>query len=80
MELRTLDHPEANGRRRLPGDASYYVDVQLEGGEMLRLFMGQRSFEDLAKLILCYRVDQHFGTPLEDEIEKHRLPKGDNHE
>ncbi len=68
--LRTIDHPEANGRQPKAGEKGYTLIFPLEDGTVLRVGMGSGSFGLFADFIACSMVDD-----AEREVmESHRPP------
>lgn len=51
IHLRTIDHPEANGRKPQAGDQGYTLIFPLEDGSSLRLTMGRQSYAHFVDFI-----------------------------
>lgn len=45
IEIKTRDHPEANGRKPVAGDTEYCFTFISEGGEVIRVKMGREGWE-----------------------------------
>lgn len=45
IEIRTLDHPEANGRKPQPGETEYAFTFRAENNEIVILRMGSQAWE-----------------------------------
>lgn len=58
--LRSLDHPEANGRQAVPGEHVWTYIVPLENGVRLRLQLGAESRRQFVDLIAMDIVDDLF--------------------
>ncbi len=50
--LRSIDHPEANGRKPTVGDVDYELRVPLEDGRELVLQMGSTSYDALGNFLI----------------------------
>ena len=47
----TKHYPEANGREPQPGEVAYHLWFPLENGRILGLYIGQKDFDDLKKVV-----------------------------
>lgn len=52
LHFRTVDHPEANGRKPLPGEAEYPMRFPLDDGRELVLSLGEAGFQTLTDLLM----------------------------
>lgn len=52
LRLRTIDHPEANGRKPISGEQAYEARFPLEDGRELVLAMGEHGFRQTTDLLL----------------------------
>lgn len=52
LHFRTLDHPEANGRKPLVGETQYPLRFPLEDGRELVLNIGEKGFQILTNLLI----------------------------
>lgn len=52
LHARTIDHPQANGRKPVPGDQHYEMRFPMEDGRELVLQMGETGFRQLTDLLL----------------------------
>lgn len=57
MTLRTVDHPEANGRTPLPGEHGYTLIFPLETGGRLLVLCGDESFARFSDMIGRLLID-----------------------
>ena len=58
LELRTEDHPAANGRTPELGEVQWEFKFPLEDGTILRLQMGEKGKQDLRQVILDQMIDE----------------------
>lgn len=70
-EFKTLDHPEANGRKALPGETEYPMTFTSDKDERIIIRMGRRGFETVTNLL----VDMLANMPSHDDGSLG--PKGD---
>jgi hypothetical protein len=59
MELRTKDHPEANGRTPQNNEHEWTFNFQLEDGSTLCLKMGDEGLKNLRHIILDQMIDEN---------------------
>lgn len=59
----TKGHPEANGRKPMPGEREYIVTFPLESGEFLTVKLGQKDFDNTTDLLM----DMLTGAPSHDD-------------
>lgn len=52
LALKTIDHPEANGRKPLAGEHEYPLRFPLEDGRELVLSIGEKGFQTLTNLLM----------------------------
>jgi hypothetical protein len=52
LHFRTVDHPEANGRKSKQGEAQYPMRFPLEDGRELVLTLGEAGFQTLTDLLM----------------------------
>lgn len=52
VHFRTIDHPEANGRKAKIGDQAYQLRFPLEDGRELVLSYGEPGFQTLTQLLM----------------------------
>jgi len=57
MELRTIDHPEANGRQVQPGDVAWEIKLPLENGEDLIVHLGKKSRDLLYGMMIAEEME-----------------------
>lgn len=53
LVLRSADHPEANGRTRMPGEPGWSLTFRLEDGRAVRLELGAHNKRKLEQLLLA---------------------------
>jgi len=53
MELKTIDHPEANGRQARYGDTAWVVTMRLEDGTDLIVRMGKQGRDILFGMLMA---------------------------
>ena len=53
MELKTIDHPEANGRKAQIGDVAWNISMPLESGEILVIHMGKKCRDNLFGMLIA---------------------------
>lgn len=59
MQLRTKDHPEANGRSPQTGDHEWVFNFPLENGDTLFLKMGDEGLKNLRHVVLDQMIDEN---------------------
>jgi hypothetical protein len=52
MEIKTQDHPEANGRRPRSGETEYVFSFKSESGEVVVVRMGAAGWRDHSQHVL----------------------------
>lgn len=45
MELKTKDHPEADGKKARYGDVEHVISFELEGGQKVTIRMGEATWQ-----------------------------------
>jgi hypothetical protein len=69
MDIKTKDHPEANGRKPIPGDTAYTFTFIDEHGTKVNIHMGEEGW----KLHSQHVLDMLAETPSYDDgsLDKH---------
>ena len=52
MEIKTYDHPEANGRKPQPGESEWNFSFRSETGETVTVKMGPSAWENHSQHVL----------------------------
>lgn len=52
MEIKTQDHPEANGRKPRPGETEYNFTFTTENGERVTVKMGEEGWRHHSQHVL----------------------------
>ncbi len=58
IQLRTIDHPEANGRRPQRGERGYMLTFPLEDGNSLQVLAGATTFEKFQEFLGSMVLDE----------------------
>lgn len=64
MELRSKDHPEANGRQPQFGDVAWTLKIPLEDGTTLLLKLGKKSRDMIFGMMIADCHDSGEGEPV----------------
>lgn len=57
LEYRTKDDPQANGRKVEEGDVRYTFSFELENGDLLLVYTGEKGIEAFKRMLFEMQVD-----------------------
>lgn len=58
LVLRTVDHPEANGRKPVNGDVEYQLRFPLEDGRELVVKFGKDGYDNLTQIVTSMMIGE----------------------